>query len=80
MEHEVVVQVPESLEQHFHVAFHVLRLQDNALLHEDRLEVGLAELEHQVNVLVDEKDIHQLRTGQNKTHVVPFSKNTRCTN
>lgn len=70
MQHEVVVQIPKSLEQHFHMAFHVLGLQDDALLHEDRLEVGLAELEHQVKVLVDEEDIHQLRTGQGETQVV----------
>ena len=55
---EVVVQVAETIQQHSHVALDVLRLQDDALLHEDGLEVGLTELEHQVDVLVDEEHIH----------------------
>lgn len=58
MQDKVVVQVAEALKEHLHVALDVLRLEDDALFHEDGLEVGLAKLEHQVHVLVDEEHVH----------------------
>lgn len=46
--------------QHLHMALDVLRLEYHALLHEDRFEVCLTELEHQVHVFVDQEHVHEL--------------------
>lgn len=62
MQDEVLVQVPEALQEHLHVTLDVLRLEDDALLHEDGLQVSLAELEHEVHVVVNEEHVHQLST------------------
>lgn len=54
------MQIVDSLEEHLHVALDMRRLEDDALLHQDRLKIGFAELEDKIQVLVNEEHIHQL--------------------
>lgn len=42
------------------MALDMLLLEDDALLHQDRLQIGFAKLEHEIEVLVDEEHVHQL--------------------
>lgn len=60
------MQVAEALEQHSHVALDMLRLEDDALFHQDRLQIGLAELENEVEILMDEEYVHQLQHKYSK--------------
>jgi hypothetical protein len=54
------VNVLESTERHGCPRLDVSGLEDEALVANDGLEVGVEELEHEVDILLDREDVEQL--------------------
>lgn len=54
------MEVLQSSERHDHPAFHVRILEDERLVPYDCLEVGVEELENEIDVLLDREDVEQL--------------------
>lgn len=60
MQDPVSVNVLESTERHGCPRLDVGGLEDEALVANDGLEVGVEELEHEVDILLDREDVEQL--------------------
>lgn len=64
MQHAVTVDVFQPAERHGHPRLDVGRLEDERLVPDHGFEVGVEELEDQVDVLLDAEDVEELPRGQ----------------
>lgn len=63
MQDTITVDVLEPAQRHGRPALNVRRLEDEALVADDGLEVRVEELEHEVDVLLDREDVEELMSA-----------------
>jgi hypothetical protein len=61
MQNSISVDILQPAERHCHPRLDVGRLEHEALVADDGLEVRVEELEHEVDVLLDGEDVEELR-------------------
>lgn len=68
MQHAAPVDIFQSTQRHGRPALDVGVLKDEGLVPDDRFEVGIQKLEDEVDVLLDGKDIKQLKSAGSRRH------------